>query len=436
MSANKNRNQVSLAGAAGKKSKGFSLKNINWKKMKKWPWKKISVLAGILAVILLGVSIFRFFYDPEGASLTAREMVEYDVTPDDISGKVSYYALGVTGKTSTSTLDMAAVLCFDRKANAISVIQVPVATYIDKDEGFAVNTLGRVWGHAKKVTFCASCRIRVPADQIDGDKHKTCGAKLENRTGSVTGDFVRVFNDQYGLPIDNYLLIPREGLVQLVESMGGLDIKLSKKTTLAGKTYNSGVQNLSAKAAVSYAIDYNYTGTPASDRARMMRQRQFWAALLQRFGASDMKDLFAVENGSTTGAFGSLMLSSNPIRFNTNSFGRARLMGVSESTADRKKLSEAVARFAHDLGKVKMEKVTFSILPGESASLGDSTVYSVNKAQTIELLNAQMNPYGLKLDDTTIKVPELVVNPSKADLATATLDKVAVEQKMPEEKKE
>ena len=56
-------------------------------------------------------------------------------------------------------------------------------------------------------------------------------------------------------------------------------------------------------------------------------------------------------------------------------------------------------------------------------------MYSVNKAQTVALLNEQMNPYGLTLDDTTVAVTELKKNPADADTALTTLDKVLVKNK-------
>ena len=38
--------------------------------------------------------------------MTAREMVGYTVTPDDISDKVSYFALGIGGEKATNRMDM------------------------------------------------------------------------------------------------------------------------------------------------------------------------------------------------------------------------------------------------------------------------------------------------------------------------------------------
>jgi len=419
--SNNGQKQVSLAGAAGNPKK---------KKKKAFSWKPVAVVAALAVIVLVVVLLVGQLGGSDGPVLSAREMVTYTVTPDNISNNVSYYLLGITGSKTTDRLDMVAVMCYNRKKDSISVLQLPVSTYVSKEAGYAVNALGDVWANPQPVPFCSAHRTELTADNMVDGTHKDCGAKVEYRIGSSTEDMIRVINQQYGLPIDNYLLIPRAGLVQLIDALGGVDIKLDKKTTLSGTTYEAGVRTLHGQAAVTYAVEYNFTGTVASDRERMLRQRQVFAALLQRIGGGKLADLYDVDKntGSTKGAIGQLMLSANPIRFNTTSFGKMRLLNISETAANKMKLSDAMARFLYEIGQVPLSQVTCSILPGESATSGSATVYSVNRVQTIELLKAQMNPYSLTLDDTTVKVPQLLVKQGAADTATATLDKYAQEQ--------
>lgn len=423
---NNGQKQVSLAGAAGN-----PVAKAKTGKKKKVSRKAVIAIVACLAVVLTAVLVVIIANDDDKPALTAREMVTYTVTPDNISNNVSYYLLGVTGKTTTDRLDMVAVMCYNRKKDTVSVLQMPVSTYVSKEAGYAVNALGDVWGNPQPVPFCSAHRTELTADLIVDGTHKDCGAKVEYRTGSSTEDMIRVINEQYGLPVDNYLFIPRDGLVQLIDALGGVDVKLDKKLTLAGTTYEAGVQTLTGQAAVTYAVEYNYTGTAASDRERMLRQRQVFTALLQRIGGGKLADLYSVDKntGSTKGAVGQLMLSANPIRFNTTSFGKERLLNISEAAANKMKLSEAMARFLYELGQVPLNQITCSILPGEKATSGSAAVYSVNRAQTLELLNAQMNPYGLTLDDTTVKVPQVLKTQNTTDTATATLDGYAQEQK-------
>ena len=422
MANNNGQKQVSLAGAAGNPNK-------KKKTNKKFP---IKLVAWLCIFAVLGVGVWHIVKKSQetGPVLDAKEMVTYQVTPDEISSKVSYYALGVTGADSTKRMDMVAVLRLDRKAKSASVIQIPVTTYVNKKNGFATNAIGDIWAKPMPETFCSVCRIKVTDEDLDGKKHKVCGAIVENKIGSSSNDLIRVINTQYGLPIDNFIVIPREGLVELIDALDGIEVNLSKKTTLAGNAYDKGVQTLSGKAAVAYAITYNYKSTPSSDRERMLRQRQVFAGLLQRLAEAKMDDLYKWNSREevATGVFADLMLGTNPIRFNTTSFGKARLLDISDARAADMKLSEAIARFAKDMSKISADRFTFSILPGEATKNGSTTVYSVNKEQTITLLNEQMNPYGLTLDETTVNVPQLIKKPAKANLHTATLAQVRGEE--------
>ena len=422
MNNNNGQKQVSLAGMAGQSR--------NAKRSRKSvPWKLI-VLAVVLVLIAVAVILMvNQAKKNEGPMLSSREMVTYSVTPDELSNKVSYFALGVTGEDSTDRMDMVAVMCYDRKAGSVSVIQIPVATYVGKSNGFGANAIGDVWGHPVADVFCSTCRVEVPEDQRDGNKHVTCGAKLEKLTGSSSGDFVRVFNEQYGLPIDNFLVIPRNGLVELINSLDGIEVNLPKKMKLAGESYDAGWQTLSGEAAVAYAVQYNYKKSPSSDCERMLRQRQVFAGLIKRFADCDFAELYKFDSKSETasGAFASLMLSEVPVRFNSTSFGKERLLSVSAARAEKMKLSEAIARFAEDMGDVSLDKFTFSILPGETTKSGTATVYSVNKAQVLDLLNIQMNPYGLTLNDDTVLVEQLLNNPKTVDTKTETLQDVVGE---------
>lgn len=424
----KNKGQVSLAGAA---------QAANEEKKRVSPWKWIGIGVGLVALLVTGILLFDVVDTEEKPALTAREMAEYTYTADDIAGDVAYYLLGVTGENIGDPMDMLAVMCHDRKAGSVSVVQIPVATYIDKNNGFAVDTIGDIWYNPQPEIFCSACRVRVPAEERDGKVHATCGADLEERTGSAWLDLVRVINTQYGLPIDNYLILPRAGLAELIEALGGVEVELAKKATLAGESYSAGVHTLMGDAAVEYAVTYNYKNTPASDRERMSRQRQVLAALWQKIAACKMEDLYYLDQyGATKGILGKLMTGANPLRFNTTSFGKARLLNISEEAAADMKLSDAISRFAVQMGQVPLDRVTFSILPGAAEKNGTVSVYSVNREQVIALLNEQMNAYGLYIDEDTVTAPQLNQDPKEADLSTVTLDTVLPVTEEPEEGEE
>ncbi len=409
--------QVSLAGAAAGAHKP---KSADGKKKKPWVWI-------VMAVILIAIIVTLLFVargcNAEGPSLTARETVGYTVTDDKLASDVSYFALGVLGEKSTDRMDMAAVMCFDREAEKISGMQMPVATYIGDDGTYATETLGDVWGNPQPIVWCDTCRKAIAAEEISGEKHTVCGTKPSTRTGSAFGDYIRVFNTQYGLPIDNYLVIPRDGLMTLIDAVGGVDIKLDETVTIDGIRYEKGVRTLAGKAAVMYAVEYGYKNTPDTDRARLMRQRQVFASLLDKLSGYDIDDLYNTDP-LRVDVLSNVMLGRDPVRYDTTSFGKARLMGSSEGTAEGTKYIDALAEFVYDISHVGAKDVTFFTLPGVTQKRGTGSVYSVNKAQTVKLLGEYMNPYGLPLDDTTVTVPQLKQNQKDADAAVVTLDTV------------
>ncbi len=406
--------KVSLAGAASGKTVRKKRK-IN----KRLWWIAVPVL---LVIVLLVVLLVRRCGASQSSS-TAREIVQYNVTPDELSSDVSYFTIGVLGESSTDRMDMVAVVCYDRKAGAASVMQMPVVTYIGEDGAFAASVYGDVWGNPKPITWCNTCRRSVSADDIAGTTHSTCGTTLTTRAGSAFGDFNRVINAQYGLPTDNYLVIPRNGLIQLIDAVGGVEVTLDKTMSLDGIEYQQGVRTLKGKAAVAYAITSGYTGSPESDRERLLRQRQVMAGLLSRLSGYKLDELYNTDP-KRMDVLSNIMSGRYPLRYDDSVLGKARLMGASESKADSTKSFAALADFLYDISHVDAKNITVFTLPGSAQKLGTETVYSVNRTQAIELLNRYMNPHGLTLDDSTVKIPQLNQTPQDVDAAVNTLDAV------------
>ena len=415
MNDNQGARQVSLAGAAGNKKQ--PPKKSGGKKKRLW-----LILLPLVLIVAVLIALLARGCQSEGPSLTARETLQYTFTDDALADKVSYFALGVLGEKSTDRMDMVAVMCYDRRAKEITVLQMPVSTYLGEDGSFATAVLGDVWGNPKPLVWCDTCRRQIAADEMDGENHKLCGSKLTTRKGSAFTDLARVFNTQYGLPIDNYLVIPRDGLAKLIDAVGGVDMTLSANITVDEITYQKGVRTLPGKAAVYYAVEHNYKNTPASDLERMLRQRELFASLLDRLSERSLKDLYNTDP-TLKDVLSNVILGSDPIRFDTTSFGKARLMGSSERKAENTKFIEAMAEFLYDVSRIDLEDITYCTLPGVAQKRGTGYVYSVNRAQTATLLEEYLNPYGLSLD---VAVTELKTNPTDADTAVTTLDKVLV----------
>ncbi len=414
--------QVSLAGAARSKPEGGK------KKRRSRAWIIWLCLALVIVAVVVGYKLFQ--NRSAGPSLAPREFVEYTYTADDKLGDVAYYALGISGAKTTDRLDALAIMCFDRAAKKITVLQVPTAMYIEKGETFAVSTAGDVWGRPKGKTWCKTCRGYVAADAVEDKKHTVCGTEVTAGAGSSTTDLARLFNTQFGLPVDNYLVIPRDGLAQLIDGVGGVTVKLDKELNVGGIKYAAGDTTLPGEAAVYYAIEYDYDGSAALEAARMKRQRQVYAALLARLSEREVSQLYSESEPDILSA---LMNGSNPIRFDTTSFGKARLLGKADDSAtDNTRFGLALAQFLHEVSAVDLQNVVCSIVPGENTKNGSSTVYSAYRAETMTLLKEQMNPHGLTIDDTTVGVKELKKT-ENSNAYIAALSTVIVEQKPLEE---
>lgn len=412
-------NQVSLAGAAGEtgRRKGGRRRKLN-------AWGILLLIAAAVLLIVLGKKLYDRI--TAGPSLTGRELVGYTYSADKDVGHTAYYLLGITGEKATDRMDMLSVLCLNRDKKTAEVLQIPVSTTLGKDSGHAASVIGDIWGNPTPLIFCPTCRTEEGAETVSEGKH-TCGTKVESRAGSSFTELAKVVNRQYGLPVDNYLVIPRAGLAQLIDAVGGVDVTVDKTVNVNGVALNKGANTLSGETAVYYATQYDFNGSPESDIARMARQRQVLAGLLSRLSRYKEAELFNTDPRKMD-VLSNVMAGRNPIRMDTSSFGKARLMGHSaDSAADDVKYNKALAEWIVTLAKVGPENISCTVLPGESVKVGALTVYSPHRETTLTLLNERFNLRGLTLDADTVFIPELSCK-KKSEPVTAALSEALTEQ--------
>ncbi len=414
---NQKQKMVSLSGAAG-----------NVVSRKKRERKRWIILLSALAVLIVAVVVFFVVKGrPTGPMLDSRELVEYTFTADDLCDDVSYYALGITGENAGERMQSVSLLCFDRRGKALSLMQVPVSMYIEKGSDFAVTAAGDVWSNPLADVWCNTCRCRVAADAQEGGKHTVCGTKVQNRVGSSSTDFARMFNTQFGLPVDNYLVIPPAGLATLIDQLGGVTLNVEKAFSYDGKDYKAGTTVMSGDVALYYVTKWNYDGSVKSDFARMQRQRGLWAALITRLSGYSVDELHNTDP-KRADVLTAVMNGRNPIRFDSTTFGKARLLGkADDSSTENLRYTMAMAKFLHSLGQVSLDKISCSILPGETVKKGSASVFTAYKSNTISLLNTQMNPQSLPLDTATVGLTELA-HTENADTYTVTLDTLFIDQ--------
>ncbi len=397
------------------------------KKKKNSPVKLvIKILLAVFLVMLLvflfvvGRYLYSYFVTDDGSNI--KVPVEYDTTAEEDVAKVSYYLVGLMGESSTDPLEMVSLVCFDKKAGTVDVLQMPVSSYLGKTEGWSVTTLAAAWSDPRPLTWCEKCRQRVFEPEVgEGNTHTVCGETLTEKKGSATENMIDMCNDQYSMPVDAFFILPQKALVKLVDAVGGVDVKLDAEIKVNDVRYKKGVQTLSGEAALYYAVSADYKSTPATDITRMQHQRQVFTALFVRMAAMSEEELHDE-------VIDPVMSSSTPIRVTETTRGlKAMLSGISSKSADAVDYEEAMTILIQEMGKRELTDMQYHILPGEVAKVSSQNVYSVHKAELLTLLTEQFNPYGQPIAETDLGITE-VKNSGKADVKTATFDTVVAPQ--------
>ena len=360
-------------------------------------WISIAVFV-VLTIVLGAVLIIAAIKSPKKAKEFNPELYKTQTTPEELSGNVAYYIVGLLGEEDISTTEALMLLCHDKKSGKMSVLEVPQATYLGDSDLWVEHKAGNVWGNPAPLDWCDYCGKRLYKAELDD--HKEEPHKLTQKVGSARYGLISIFNEQYSLPIDEYFMIPQEAFVKLIDLLGGVEVKLDANMTLNEIKFEAGIRTLDGQGALEYitAGDKSVAG----DVKRVARRRQVFTALFQRLcaqtdGQLKADSLIPVMNGST------------PI--------------YTEASQD-----DMVA-IVKSWRSVKLNQVTMMVVPGEETTYNGETYYSVYRKQLVDVLNAYFNPYTTKVTEKDVRVTELVTG-DKADIQQQTMDKIAVEQKI------
>ncbi len=377
--------QVNLAQKAGVKKTGTAAPK---KKKKNAQTKKIVLIVFLLLVIvgLLfflivgGISVYRTMFDTN-RNVKEVQLTSHDTTPEADRDKVAYYVLGILGKDEEEKLaeekptEALSLLCWDKQKKTVNILQFPQDTYYNAENAKRISD---VWVNPKPLNWCESCRCRLEDEEISDGKHTVCGTTVTQKKGSASEALLDVFNDDYGLPVDGWFLIPQEALVKLVNLLGGVDVELEAAMTVGEVNYPAGVQTLDGEAAVYYSM--NNTGGIDGDIARMLKQRKVLLGVFQRLVRQSEKQL-------TNDSIGPLMNGSTPI---LSGHSRTQMIALLQ-----------------EIGKVPASSMTTYVVPGESAKHEGGTYFTPHRGALLTLLNEAFNPYGKELVNGDMKFTAL-----------------------------
>ena len=253
------------------------------KKKKKTPiWLPLAVVLAVIAVVsgvvVYGVSLVNRVEDslrPDDSTPTIQEEIK---TAEGYKGDVvNILVCGIDyeegraygdAESNDGMTDMILYVQFDIKGNALRMLQIP--------RNSLVTTAN------KKVTLSNGKTYAASNYQINS-------VALSN--GGSIAALADVIYDQYHLPIDYYVTIDMQALVEMVDNFGGIEVYIPRDMSYGGSKLLKGYRNLDGASAEFFVRCRHGDGYANSDIDRLNMQRYFYAGLFKRARAMGITDI-------------------------------------------------------------------------------------------------------------------------------------------------
>ena len=255
------------------------------KKKKKTPmWLPLAVTLAVVAlvsgVVVYAVKMLNRVEEnlkPEG---DAASLVQEIQTLEEYKGDVvNILVCGIdyeegrdysSDGTNDGMTDMILYCQFDIKGGALRMLQIPR------------NSL--VTTKSRKVTLSNGKTYAANNYQIN--------SVMLSNGGSVAA-LAEVIYDQYRLPIDYYVTIDMQALVEMVDNFGGIEVYIPHDMSFAGSALKQGYRNLDGASAEFFVRCRHGEGYANSDIDRLNMQRYFYAGLFKRVRSMGITDVIA-----------------------------------------------------------------------------------------------------------------------------------------------
>ena len=254
------------------------------KKKKKTPlWLPFAVVMAVIAVVsgvvVYGVSMLNKVEDslrPDDSTPTIQEEVK---TAEEYKGDVvNILVCGIdyeegrnysNDPTSNDGMtDMILYCQFDIKGRALRMLQIP--------RNSLVATKGRKVALSNGKTYAAT-------------NYQINSVALSN--GGSVAALAEVIYDQYKLPIDYYVTVDMQALVEMVDNFGGIEVYIPHDMSFAGSALKQGYRNLDGASAEFFVRCRHGQGYSNSDIDRLNMQRYFYAGLFKRVRSMGITDV-------------------------------------------------------------------------------------------------------------------------------------------------
>ena len=253
------------------------------KKKKKTPmWLPLAVVLAVIAVVsgvvVYGVSLINRVEDSIRPDDSAPSIVEEIQTAEEYKGDVVNILLcGIDyeegrsygdSESNDGMTDMILYFQFDIKGGALRMLQIPRNTLVTTKN--------------KKVTLSNGKTYAASNYQINS-------VALSN--GGSIAALADVIYDQYRLPVDYYVSVDMQALVEMVDNFGGIEVYIPHDMSFAGSALKQGYRNLDGASAEFFVRCRHGEGYANSDIDRLNMQRYFYAGLFKRARAMGVTDI-------------------------------------------------------------------------------------------------------------------------------------------------
>ena len=255
------------------------------KKKKKTPvWLPMAVTLAVLAVIsgvvVYAVNMVNKVEDNLKPEENATSLVEEIQTLEEYKGDVvNILVCGIDyeeGRAYSSDgsndgmTDMILYCQFDIKGGALRMLQIPRNSLVATQN--------------RKITLSNGKTYSATNYQINS-------VALSN--GGDIAALAEVIYDQYKLPIDYYVTIDMQALVEMVDNFGGIEVYIPHDMSFAGSVLKQGYRNLDGASAEFFVRCRHGEGYANSDIDRLNMQRYFYAGLFKRVRSMGVTDVIA-----------------------------------------------------------------------------------------------------------------------------------------------
>ncbi len=234
------------------------------KKKKKIRWWQILLITLLVIALIFGgaFALIMGAITPAGGNIKLNQLIN---TPKEFQGKeLNFLMVGIDRSSQKEgddlndagvddgNTDMILYVHFNNETGEMKMLQIPRDTMVTTDRSVSGNY-----------------RINNIAKTQAADSNSMNMAALCEQVSNM-----------YQLPIDGYMTIRLEMLVQLVDTFGGIELYVPREMDYKGSHLDQGYQTLNGDAC-EFLLRTRHI-YPNGDIGRLNMQRQFYAALFRR----------------------------------------------------------------------------------------------------------------------------------------------------------